>query len=423
MNIDSLKKYFVTDEIDNWKVVFLNRMLIVYAFVLPFSRWWSKRLIITLLIIWMFSFIKKDLIIILKQKVVLYIIAFITLMGISWFYTELDPGTTIFYLKRFLSYLLLPLITISLILKQQYIKYVLQAFIFSIFINEIISYGIAFGWWLHVDELGFPLVGAMHHSTYSIFVAFTIMLTMYEILHTRSKAIWGIYGIFLLLMLGNLVLSGGRTGQISLLLAIITFAFLYYRKNINVILSFILIPILFFVGAYYLYKPFEVRTNQVLVDVKSSIEKQTYGSSVGNRIGSYILLSYIAKDNTVFEHILGHGAGELQWVLNSTIDEHKLTGFERSRRYQMFHNNYIDAYVGMGLVGLFLMIMILKSIFDISLRNHKLNYIKISFTLILIFSFMPHYTLYSKYIMLLMALFISIFIVQSQYEKKGFSES
>jgi len=418
MNISSLKKYFITDDISDWNTVLQNRLLVLMAFVIPFSSWWSKRIIISIFILWLFRFSKEDLLYVMQQKTVQYVFAFVALIGISWFYTEIDPGTTEYYLKRFATFLLFPLIVVPLVLKQEYIKYLIGAFLAAVFVNEVISYGILFDLWWHLDNYGFPILGEMHHSTYSVMIAFAIILVLYEIVHEDKKYKMVVYLFFLFLMLGNLVISGGRTGQFSLVFALLALLVMHYRKNMKAMFLLGLTPIIFFISVYYTYHPFSQRINQAVIDVKNTVNNDNYGSSVGNRLGSYVLLYYIIEDNSLGDTLFGHGAGELKWIKNSTIDDHHLKNFQNSKSYYQFHNIYIDVFVGMGLIGLFILVLILTEIIRIKVKKNKLRYIKDSLVLVLIFSFIPHHTFYEKNIMLIISLFVAILIVQEKSEKE-----
>jgi O-antigen ligase len=411
-------RYMTTAEIGDWKIVLINRMIVVMTFVFPFSEWLAKRFLVAAALLFLFSFSKERFLYALRQKTVLSLLAFVVLMGISWFYTETDPGTTHYYFKRFYTFLILPLLLVASALHPSYIKYVIGAFLLSMFANEFVSYGVLFGWWLELSERGFP-TPFMMHSTYSAVVAFTVMLMVYEIIHERNRVKMTLYLLFTLLMMGNLVISGGRTGQISLLLAFIVMAILHYRKNLKALSLLIAMPILFVTAMYFIYTPFQQRADLIGQEIKSAVTKDAFNSSVGNRVGSYVIVYDIMRDNSAFQWILGHGAGELKWVKNRTIDAHYPDKLAAAKQYYQFHNIYMDVYVGMGLTGLLILLLFFFFLAGERLRNPEIQYIKTSLLLIMIFSFLPHHTLYEKEFMMLIGVFVGVFTTQKYCEKRG----
>ena len=247
-----IKKWILNlNGLSSYKELYLNRLIVLFSFIFPFSESTSKSIIVIIVLLFLSSSRWKILYAGVKQMPVLIILALTFFIYISASYTELY-GDNIRYANRFVVYLLLPMWIISVSLTGKYIKYVINSFLFSMLINEIIAYGILFGWWLELSQ-GYP-VYFMPHVFYSVLLSLTIMLMLYNI-----------------------------------------------KINYKLILTTLFLRIISFLAAYNIYAPFKMMMNDT---VKSFVDKD-YNTIFGTRIVAYVLISEMIEHNTFAENLKG----------------------------------------------------------------------------------------------------------------------
>jgi len=350
-----------------------------------------------------------------KRPVFIWLTLFIAMLGISYFYSEFEPAYALTYFDRFMVYLLAPMIIIYTSLRKDYIEYVLNAFILAMFINEVISYGILFGWWLDLED-GYPIY-FMHHVFYSILLSFTIMLLVYKFVHTTHNALKIIAFIFLMTMIGNLIISGGRSGQVVLVISFIMTMLIFYKTTIRTIGMSILSPILIFILAYNTYPQFQKRADMVVTDTYKAVKNKDYNTSFGTRLAGYVLTAKMIEEATVMELLFGYGVGDLNTVKKEVIKKHFENTMTDQYKSLHFHCSYLDTFGRLGFVGLMFLIMYLTAIYRLKIKDDQMKYIKIALFFILLISYFPDTSLDAQYIMLMTAIFLGILLVREKHER------
>jgi len=241
----------------------LNILLVIYAALLPVSGAFSTHTgPYILLILWLLEGdlpakiqrIKSE-----KTFVLLTILFLFYLLSLAW--TE-DISRGLHSLKYYFSIVIVAFVYLTSAQKK-FMMYIMGAFLFSMFVSEIISYGIFLEWW-QIGSRGTPdnPTPFMHHIKYSIFLGTTIFLLLWQILGTNiSRTMKFFEFLFLISATINIFINGGRTGQLGLIFAFIVFSYIYFGAKIRYLIGTILLLGVLFTSAYQLSPIFQNRVH------------------------------------------------------------------------------------------------------------------------------------------------------------------
>jgi O-antigen ligase len=345
----------------------INIVLIVYAALLPFS---SAFTVFTapyiLLFLWILEGnwrvkVKK----IKSFKPLVFLIIFIIINIISLLWTE-DFENGFRNIKYYLA-VLIPFLVIFTSLKEQFLKYIINIFLFGMFISEIILYGNAFKWWhlgrgVYNDPSPF-----MHHSFYSIFLASTIFILIWQILNKKNILFFRVLEfIFLLSALANLFLNAGRAGQLAFIFAAFAFIIFYLGLKFKYIITVFIILLALIFSAYNLSFVFKTRLNQAISDIKKISDGKLH-SSFGDRIALKIVAFDLLKQNIFFGVGIGDDFKELK-KFTKTKEVKKKYPFLVQKPH--FHDQYLQILLQTGVLGFIPFILFLGSFFKEFYKNN-----------------------------------------------------
>ena len=392
---------------------------------MPISRSYSIKLIDILIPMLIITFdYKKMYLYIRNNKILIYVLLLTSLIFISYswsFYNDTSPNIHKrysdigWYFKYYFKYFLFFLFLLISKVDKQDLSLLLNIFLLSMFINELISYGIVFELWeTEKGNISNPIPFHKNHITYSTFIGFTILLSIYKIQYIKNNYQKLFYLIFLITMSINLFMSAGRTGQLSLLITLIVLIFIHFRKDIKKILLSISTIVIVLLISYNTINTFNNRINQAVTDINNLLFIKKVDSSFGTRILAIDTIPYLINKNNI---LLGVGMGNKPTYISDTIKEtypHRLINFDNNG---MLHNSHVEILISNGVVGLFLYLSIFYFLFTIKLKDKFIKYIAQSFSIYLFCFGMSADIFYYKQIMMFMAFFISIIIIQYEYER------
>tara|TARA_B110000483_G_scaffold243437_1_gene333245 strand:+ start:813 stop:2069 length:1257 start_codon:yes stop_codon:yes gene_type:complete len=257
--------------INNFNIeIFYKYLLITLAFLMPLTVFGANLIIVVIVLAWIFSG-KYQLKFqqILKSKLLIASIIFfgIHVLGLVWT-DDIRWGLNIVH-KMWYFLLLLPVL--FSIMKKEYIRHIIFAFLIAIAITEVLSYLVWF-------EFLPPFKNAtvenptpfMSHVSYNPILAFAIYLVCHEVFFNKNlgKLKFSFYSFFVISMSFNMFITGGRAGQVMFFaaIAILIFQFFNAEKIKSLIATIILIPGIFFV-AYNSSDLFEKRVDSALFDI------------------------------------------------------------------------------------------------------------------------------------------------------------
>jgi O-antigen ligase len=329
-------------------------LLIILAFLMPLTVFGANLIIVIICLIWLFSGdYKSKYSQIVSSKLLLASIFFFSLHVIGLLWTEdISWGLHIVH-KMWYFLLLFP--ALFTIVRKEYIKYYVSAFLLAITITEIASYLV---WFEVVEPFKNATVGNptpfMSHISYNPILAFAIYLVLHEIFFNKkiTNLVFSFYSFFAISMTINMFITGGRAGQVIffVMLSILIFQILDKQRIKSLIAIFIVIPGIF-ISAYQVSDLFQFRVNLAISEItKFSDKDNDHNNSIGLRI-NYSINSF---DVIKRYPIIGVGTGDfrVEYSKVNKINSPELPDTTNP------HNMYTLILVELGIVGLMSMLSI-----------------------------------------------------------------
>jgi len=321
-------------------------LLIFLGFLLPLTVFGANFVIVFICCIWLISGnYKTKLNLIFSSKLMLASILFFGLHVVGMLWTEdLQWGLHIIH-KMWYFFLLWPIL--FTLVKKDYIKYYVGAFLLAITFTEILSYLV---WFEIIPEFRHAKIWNptpfMSHISYNPILAFAIYLISHQVLFQDklSKLKRYIYFSLAITMSINMFITGGRAGHVMyfVMLSILIFQYFNYKKIRSLILIMIVIPSVF----YTAYQSSDIFNKRVDMAVENTLNySENKGSSVGRRITWAINSWDIIKKNL----IIGVGTGDLpsEYKKINQINSPELPNINNP------HNMYTLVLIQLGLLGFF----------------------------------------------------------------------
>jgi O-antigen ligase len=321
-------------------------LLIFLGFLLPLTVFGANFVIVFICCIWLISGnYKTKLNLIFSSKLMLASLLFFGLHVVGMLWTEdLQWGLHIIH-KMWYFFLLWPIL--FTLVKKDYIKYYVGAFLLAITFTEILSYLV---WFEIIPEFRHAKIWNptpfMSHISYNPILAFAIYLISHQVLFQDklSKLKRYIYFSLAITMSINMFITGGRAGHVMyfVMLSILIFQYFNYKKIRSLILIMIVIPSVF----YTAYQSSDIFNKRVDMAVENTLNySENKGSSVGRRITWAINSWDIIKKNL----IIGVGTGDLpsEYKKINQINSPELPNINNP------HNMYTLVLIQLGLLGFF----------------------------------------------------------------------
>lgn len=385
-----LKNLKPSQDIKDKITLYLNHLLVIYAFLIPIDSHAKSQVLAVMLILFVY---RGDFIFYLKSSISNKIVqSFVFVYGlwvIGLLYTD-DINQAINGMYK-AKYLLLPLFILSFIDKNFSFK-IITAFIVGMLFSELVSYGIGF----HILPSSLSIYSHeiyktsvmdpspfFNHIDYSIGLALTISLLLYQLLNKNINLIMKIITIiFILSATINMGFIGGRTGYVNLIiLTILVFVISNKKSLFKSIFTSLGIVFLVSVVAYNYSSVIHNRTHQTINSIEKIINNEDYSTSVGVRIGLSRYALEALKDNLIF----GVGSGDDMNMLKKRIPKK----YENLKSYGEIHNVYVQTLLQFGLVGLFILFLLFYRIFRYEDVNEYRKGILIIITTVIMISMLP----------------------------------
>ena len=171
--------------------ILLIMFIILFTFFLSFDSNINQLILKIMFPLWLLSLNFKKIVYFFRNEQLFFIIIIFSLWILI---TCLITLNFEYSFERYLKYFLIPVIIISTSIKKENINYINGAFLLGMFINEIISYGIYFEI-IRSQIFGFNIVGNKNnpvpfmpsHMEYTLFLSFSIIISIYSIFKVKSK--------------------------------------------------------------------------------------------------------------------------------------------------------------------------------------------------------------------------------------------
>lgn len=386
--------------------LWLNNLLVVYAFLLPISQ--SVKATIFSFMLALFI-IRGDVLRHLKEALYNPVIRaffyiFLTyLLGLLWS-DNVKEGLYWLGTMRYGLYLIL----FYAIIDGRYIDKVISAFVLGMFVSELTSYAIQFAilpWRLEIGNILFYQAYAigdpspfLHHIHYGVALAFTVVLLAYKTFFSQKGKLFKLFmSLFMITATTNIFITGGRTGYVTFFMLVGVLA-LFYLRRVALVLLFAVG--LVFMIAYNTSAIFHQKIHETEQSIEQIFQKTPdFNSSLGARAGVYYYSLDIIKEHPIF----GVGTGD-------SMDElHKKAPNDLACVQSMphEHNQYLSVLLKLGIVGLIIYMNIFYQIFRYKQDEKDLRYIMIFVTLAIAFgTLMTQFNL--RFFLPLWAVFLAI---------------
>ncbi len=349
------------------RVDIINYLILIYAFSLSLPQGLKRFTAILMILLWLTDKKKYTLQVIAPIKI---FIIFILMSLLSIFWSEYANLSDILnYIKTYWHYI--PLFIIYKYLKKENMNLSITFFLFGIFISEILSYGNFFNIWQVGRGTPSDPTVFYNHTQYSIFLAVSSLLIHIKILHEENSVSKLFLILFLMSVTINLLINGGRTGQIAFFITIFSFIIYKYRFNFKFIFIGALIITSLLFTSYQFSPIFKDRFNQLSLNINKIIDNNNFTSSIGGRLGFYL----VAKDLILESPMLGQGTNS-HIQASQKIIEDKYPELTRTYTLSHTHNQYLEIIFQLGLVGLFLFLFIIYKTFSLKIEDVELDSIK-----------------------------------------------
>lgn len=392
----------------------LNYFFILYSFCLPLSRAGISFTAVMIILLWLAECnYKEKLKVLLNVKFILFVLFLTLYLLLSYFWGDtLDYNFSNF--KRHWYYLVLFAIITSV--KKEIINYMLSSFLFGMLISEIISYGLIFELWTTNHGSSSDPSPFMNHLSYTLFLAISsaILLSNFLLKNITNKLKF-YYGLFFITATINLFLTGGRTGQLSFVIIILTLIFANIKKKFSAFLFSIFLLTIVFVSAYNFSSTFNLRVHNSINDLKQVYVERNFTASWGIRLSTWVATYYILEDNLLF----GTSIKDLnQDYIKYIVNNPKIRVDDPSVMLRNgYHSEIIDVTASGGLIGLFLFLSSFYYLAKLQINNLQIRNIKIILVSGFLFAVISDLFLRQQFGANLFILFSGIVIAQNRIEK------
>ena len=390
---------------------FINYFIVLYSFCLPISKAGTTFSAICLILLWFIeSNFKVKISLIKSNKFMIVLGLFLLLSFLSIFWSS-DTSFAVDYIRKYWHFLIIPIIYTSL--NKSYINHVFSAFLLGMFISEIVSYGIFFEFWTKEGVSPNDPSPFMDHTNYSIYLAFTVFILMHRILF-EPLIKWKImYGVFMLFSMSNMLVNGGRTGQVAFFVTLFIVAFLNIKNKLTAIFGSIVFVFIVFTSAYNLSPVFHDRINYAFHDIEKMIKDKDFTNSFSIRVSLWIIGTEQFLDN----FLIGTGIGDEAVDIQKYVKKYNFIYYDNFQdNYIDYHNAYVQYSVQLGIFGLILFILLFLNLLKLKFKSIIYRNLNITFISLYLLLSTVGLSLHIMASMTLFALFSGLFNAISRFE-------
>lgn len=406
-----IKKYS-NQNVQNILNSFLLFGVIILSIFLPIHPEVARKIAIFYFFILIFITDYKILYTTFKDNsIIKSILLFLLFSILSYFWTE-NYHEFKSVIRTLLRYWIIPTIVLIIITKKEHLKYLISSFLVGMLINAILS---LLNYFYNVKEIltfkfssSYLVPYQSSHMEYSIYLAITTIIFFYYFINEYEKIKKILFLLFTVVFFTLLFIQYGRTGQIAFIFSAIILIILYIKDIKKIIISFIIL-ILLIMTSYLNSSKFNDRINHMISGIQKIISTNNFNTGVGIRISAYYKILEITKSINV---IYGNGIGDSEDTIS--IINKKLYGPDQDIQLGRLHQSFITMYTSLGLIGLILFISIFYQLIKINIKDRRLNFIRYVFLTCLFISLVTMDFYNQREILLLIAFFSSLIIIDSK---------
>ena len=366
------------DKYNNWvhanegKInTYANHLIVIFAFSVP-TLVSVRRVSISLIIL---LFIARGRILhhtynVLRDPLVLsfflyFLVHFIWLVGADDLISakkSLHDASFLLFTPLFASFI-----------DRKYVNRIIGAFILGMFVSVMASYGLLFELispMLHNGTHGTaddptPLY---HHTHYGYMLAVTSTFLLYGFFLVKENSFKKIALLILFVAVVLIMfLIKGRTGYIIFVMLLPAIILLHYRSRAikPLIIAMTVIGITSIL-AYNYIDVFKNRVDLTVTSFKSLEADKNYNTSIGARAGMFMYSLDVILENVAF----GNGTGDSVSEVRKLVKEENRELSRNVKALLHTHNEYINALLQFGIVGLLVFLNIPYQMFTYSKKKN-----------------------------------------------------
>ena len=396
---------------------FMNYLIIGYAFVLPITIvgivFFTHIIILAFLVKGNYKELYSEA---KKSKVIIafFLLIALSLVAVIW---SSDKIFALLYIKKYYHFLIIPIIYLTL--NPKYINHIFTAFLSSIFISQIFSFGIFFELIQYNNVLPSDPSPFMNHSDYSLYLAFASMILLNRLFFTSENKHKVFYVLYFITTVSNLFIVGGRTGQIIFVAALFVVLFLNIKNKIKAITIATVLSVGIVTIAYNTSPVFKTRGGAAYNDITNTITNNNYSQSFGIRVSLWIIGAKVFSNNM----LLGTGIGDENTGIEKDAEKYNVSRYMNYKEFIDYHSMYMQHAVQLGILGLLLMFYLIYSIFTIKFKLPQYRNLSMAFAIsIFIYSLVGN-VLHTIMPMAFFAFFIAVLIAISRSEHIAISKT
>ena len=258
------------------------------------------------------------------------------------------------------AFLLIPLL-FSTFIDRRFVARILAAFFTGMSISVLLSFGIFFEIlpaMIHDGDQGdwrdpTPLY---HHTHYGYMLAMTCVIMLGKSLAAKQWGMVEVVSVFLLAgAAANIFIIAGRSGFVLLVILVpVLFLLMYGKKALAPFLVMVLVISAATFFAYNKSPTFSNRVDTTLDSIEKIIHERDYYSSLGGRAAIAMISLDLASDHW----LLGMGTADHTGQIQETIKQDYAELWFLARGLAHPHNEYINALLQFGILGLLLFLNI-----------------------------------------------------------------
>lgn len=362
------------DKYNNWvqknegKInTYANHLIVIFAFSVPLLisvRRLSLSLIILLFLVR--GRILHHTVQILRDPL-LASFALYFLIHVIWFIgsDDIELAKKSIHDAGFLLFALL----FATFIDRRYVNRITYAFVIGMFVSSIVSFG-----------LFFEIIPAMthnishggasdptplyHHTPYGYMLAVTSALLLNAYLHVQDKSINKLLlVVFFVFITLNIFIIEGRSGFVLLaVLFLMMMFFVFKRKAIKPLIIAMTVIGITSILAYSYIDVFKNRVDLTITSFKSLESDKNYNTSIGARVGMVVYSLEVISDNVV----LGNGTGDHVPEVRKVVEKENRELSRYILQLKHPHNEFINALIQFGIIGLLVLLNILYQMFRYS---------------------------------------------------------
>jgi len=391
---------------------YLNKLIVFYAFLMPLSRAGMVFFSGLILIVWLLEGdFRKKYLLLSKNKIIIVLLLFIALNLLSVFWSD-HPQEAFSYVLKYWYFL--PMLVLFTSLKKEYIAKALSAFIFGMFISEMISYGIFFELFHFNDTSPQNPSPFMHHIEYSIFLAFTALVLLNRIFNEGDIKYKILYSFFFVTMSGNLFLTAGRTGQFAFILGLFVLALISFKNKFKALFIFMVLTVIIIGIAFNMSTTFHERVIIGKENLVNVVKNKDYCTSWGGRVGAWVLSKEIISQSP----LVGVGPVDNMKEFHSLIDSRYPEMKCMHQSFMHIHNQYLQICTQLGMIGLIIFLSLFYFIARMDLKNGEYRNIKYIYLTVILFAFIPEVLMHRQFSMVLFAFIMGLLLATYRTENE-----